>query len=75
MSAGLPYLVVIRGDEGPVDCYGPVSSINAESAAREALSGLGGMDFSPYEIEVYPVGVTPEGDIERVEIDAEVLGE
>lgn len=75
MTFGLPYLVLIRGDSAVVGCYGPVTAMNAESAAQKELSHMAEMDFTGVGIEVYPVGVTLDGDVECEKIAPEVLGE
>jgi hypothetical protein len=61
---GLPYLVTVRTDLTIVDTYGPVNALNTRDAVSKTV---GPPESQPdkYSIDVYPIGISPDGRIER----------
>jgi hypothetical protein len=61
---GLPYLVIVRTDQTIVDAYGPVNAIDTKDALSKTVTSPKRV-LNGHTIDVYPLGITLDGQIER----------
>ena len=74
-DGGLPYLVTVRTDQKTiVDAYGPVNAVNPEDAMSKTVAPLK-RQLDGYTIDVYPLGITLDGQIERETYEGDDYGE
>jgi hypothetical protein len=71
---GLPYLVIVRTDQTIVDAYGPVNALNTKDAMSKTVAPLK-RQLDGYAIDVYPLGITLDGQIERETYEGDDDGE
>ncbi len=73
-GAGLPYLVIKRGGINSDDeIWGPVTAVQPTGAVRNVVKDEPTEFTKHTEFEVYPVGVGPEGDIEKETVSGDEI--